>query len=211
MEHPTTTRSIKKHNKTIVKTKLLTKPIFSQFSALGKHLQKTEGNMPRIQELEGLRLDRNDKEPKETARKRSRKRWLNQNHVWDAATPTPSVNGKLALDCLQSGVTCEHCHRAATAFYGRTSGESRFNVSAIEESIVRRHQLLLRAVPPFLADDDPHRYSRRGKGAPKSCPVAREKCVSCHMPKTKVNTPGGLLTFSDHQIRIVKAREAYPN
>jgi hypothetical protein len=44
---------------------------------------------------------------------------------------------------------------------------------------------------------------------PKSCPVSTSKCVSCHMPKTTL--PGGHLHFTDHQIRIVKAGEAFPD
>jgi hypothetical protein len=43
----------------------------------------------------------------------------------------------------------------------------------------------------------------------KVCPVAKSKCVSCHMPKVKL--PNGLMTFYDHQIRIVKPGEPYPN
>ncbi len=42
-----------------------------------------------------------------------------------------------------------------------------------------------------------------------ACPVAKTNCVSCHMPK--VNLPGGHMAFTDHQIRIVKAGEPYPN
>ncbi|HZR66657.1 MAG TPA: multiheme c-type cytochrome [Terriglobales bacterium] len=45
----------------------------------------------------------------------------------------------------------------------------------------------------------------------KSCPVATSKCVTCHMPKTGVNTPAGLITFTDHQIRVVRPNQAYPN
>jgi hypothetical protein len=45
--------------------------------------------------------------------------------------------------------------------------------------------------------------------APPSCPVAKVNCVSCHMPK--VNLPGGHMAFTDHQIRVVKAGEPYPN
>jgi hypothetical protein len=45
-------------------------------------------------------------------------------------------------------------------------------------------------------------------GAP-ACPVATAKCVSCHMPK--INLPGGHMAFTDHQIRVVKAGEPYPN
>jgi formate-dependent nitrite reductase cytochrome c552 subunit len=45
-------------------------------------------------------------------------------------------------------------------------------------------------------------------GAP-ACPVAKQNCVSCHMPK--VNLPGGHQAFTDHQIRIVRTGEPYPN
>jgi hypothetical protein len=43
----------------------------------------------------------------------------------------------------------------------------------------------------------------------KACPVAKSKCVSCHMPKVRL--PNGLMTFYDHQIRVVKPDEPYPN
>jgi len=43
----------------------------------------------------------------------------------------------------------------------------------------------------------------------KACPVAKEKCSTCHMPK--VELPGGHAQFTDHFIRVVKAGEAYPN
>jgi hypothetical protein len=44
---------------------------------------------------------------------------------------------------------------------------------------------------------------------PKPCPVAKADCVSCHMPKVKL--PNGLMTFTDHQIRVVKKGEPFPN
>jgi formate-dependent nitrite reductase cytochrome c552 subunit len=43
----------------------------------------------------------------------------------------------------------------------------------------------------------------------KSCPVAKQNCVSCHMPKEEL--AGGHAVFTDHQIRIVRAGETYPN
>jgi hypothetical protein len=43
----------------------------------------------------------------------------------------------------------------------------------------------------------------------KVCPVAKHDCSTCHMPKTKF--PGGNFIFTDHQIRIVKPNEPYPN
>ena len=44
--------------------------------------------------------------------------------------------------------------------------------------------------------------------AGKSCPVASERCVNCHMPK--VELPGAHFKFTDHRIRIVRPGEAYP-
>ncbi|HKV39796.1 MAG TPA: multiheme c-type cytochrome [Blastocatellia bacterium] len=41
------------------------------------------------------------------------------------------------------------------------------------------------------------------------CPVGKEKCVSCHMPKFEL--PGGHYKFTDHDIRIVRPNELYPN
>jgi hypothetical protein len=43
----------------------------------------------------------------------------------------------------------------------------------------------------------------------KLCPVAKGNCVTCHMPKFEL--PGAHARFSDHQIRVVRANEAYPN
>jgi hypothetical protein len=51
--------------------------------------------------------------------------------------------------------------------------------------------------------------SATAHGHPKICPVAKNDCVSCHMPKVKL--PNGLMTFTDHQIRVVKAGEPFPN
>lgn len=43
----------------------------------------------------------------------------------------------------------------------------------------------------------------------RACPVATSNCTSCHMPKVKL--PNGLMTFHDHEIRVVKSGEPYPN
>lgn len=40
------------------------------------------------------------------------------------------------------------------------------------------------------------------------CPVAKENCTSCHMPK--IDLPGAHRAFTDHEVRIVKAGESYP-
>jgi hypothetical protein len=54
-----------------------------------------------------------------------------------------------------------------------------------------------------------HVGSVGARGAAPSCPVATAKCVSCHMPK--INLPGGHMAFTDHQIRVVKPGDPYPN
>lgn len=41
------------------------------------------------------------------------------------------------------------------------------------------------------------------------CPVATGNCVSCHMPKTEI--PGTHEEFADHDIRIVRPGEKYPD
>jgi hypothetical protein len=43
----------------------------------------------------------------------------------------------------------------------------------------------------------------------KTCRVAKANCVTCHMPK--IELPGAHASFTDHQIRIVRPGEAYPN
>src|SRR5947208_5433611 len=52
----------------------------------------------------------------------------------------------------------------------------------------------------------------QGKTAARSapaCPVSKQKCTTCHMPK--IDLPGAHGKFTDHWIRIVKAGEAIPN
>ena len=43
----------------------------------------------------------------------------------------------------------------------------------------------------------------------RTCPKATSDCASCHMPEIKL--PNGLMTFHDHQIRIVKPGVPYPD
>ena len=42
----------------------------------------------------------------------------------------------------------------------------------------------------------------------KPCPVANDRCVTCHMPK--VDLPGAHFQFTDHRIRIGHPGEPYP-
>ena len=176
--------------------------------------------------------------------------------------------GKLSLDSMQLGVTCEHCHAGSSAHALDALGGSldvtppdlrKMSTENISnfcgqchrtwEFVARnrwRGAVNVRFQPYRLANSkcfdgtdpriscvachDPHQdlvrqdSSYDGKclachgasakpaadaAASKSCPVAKENCVSCHMPK--VNLPGGFMTFTDHQIRIVRPGDSYPN
>ena len=50
-------------------------------------------------------------------------------------------------------------------------------------------------------------HSRAGHG--RNCPLAQRDCVHCHMPQ--VELPGSHTAFTDHQIRVVRSGEPYPN
>jgi nitrate/TMAO reductase-like tetraheme cytochrome c subunit len=50
-----------------------------------------------------------------------------------------------------------------------------------------------------------------GAEMPKICPVAKSQCATCHMPKVTLPHSGGHLTFTDHEIRVVRPGDAYPN
>lgn len=176
-------------------------------------------------------------------------------------------NGKLDLESLQPGLTCEHCHvGASTHALNVPQGElhaplkdlSKLSSEEVSEFCGQCHRtwetvvrnrwrgLVNSRFQPYrlinskcydstdpriscLACHDPHQdlvredSSYDGKclachgpsphptpaSSVKACPVAKANCVSCHMPKIKL--PPGHMTFTDHQIRIVKAGQAYPN
>lgn len=48
-----------------------------------------------------------------------------------------------------------------------------------------------------------------GKPGARACKVAKQDCVSCHMPKLAM--PGSHYKFTDHEIRIQRANASYPN
>jgi hypothetical protein len=50
---------------------------------------------------------------------------------------------------------------------------------------------------------------KESQGLTAGCPVGTKNCVSCHMPK--LGPPDAHFKFTDHYIRIVKLKEAYPN
>jgi Cytochrome c554 and c-prime len=183
--------------------------------------------------------------------------------------------GKLQLQALEPGVTCEHCHTGAFAHLAaalqgeaydtappdlrKLSSEDAANFCGqchrTWETVVRsrwRGEINVRFQPYRLANSkcfdgtdprisciachDPHQDLVREdnyydakclachatKSEPseasnqtinhrdaKACGVAGAGCVSCHMPKVKL--PNGLMTFHDHEIRIVKPGAPYPD
>jgi hypothetical protein len=50
---------------------------------------------------------------------------------------------------------------------------------------------------------------RKAPAAAKKCPVAAANCISCHMPKVEI--PGLHYQFTDHEIRIARKGDAYPD
>lgn len=183
--------------------------------------------------------------------------------------------GKLDLEKLEPGVTCEHCHAGANAhmvasFQGEAYGTAPPDLKGLSsedistfcgqchrtwEMVVRsnwRGEINVRFQPYRLANSkcfdgtdprisciachDPHKdlvredsfydakclacHASRDESAnlsahtvahrdAKPCTVASASCVSCHMPKVKL--PNGLMTFHDHEIRIVKPGAPYPD
>jgi len=179
-------------------------------------------------------------------------------------------NGRLALESIVPGLTCEHCHAGATAhmeslaagkpgpppkdlgsldaeqtsqFCGgcHRTWESIVKLRQFGEANVRFQPYRLANSRCFIGDDarirctachNPHAnpssaaasydsacLACHGAGAKavageavphaKTCPEARENCVECHMPKVKM--PGGPTWFRDHQIRVARPGEPYPN
>ena len=55
----------------------------------------------------------------------------------------------------------------------------------------------------------PAAFKETSKRVAKLCPVAKANCTSCHMPKVEI--PGSHFKFSDHQIRIARPGDPYPN
>lgn len=49
------------------------------------------------------------------------------------------------------------------------------------------------------------------KQGAKACPTQSTNCTNCHMPKVEVNSPGGVLKFTDHTIRRALPGDPYPN
>ena len=54
-----------------------------------------------------------------------------------------------------------------------------------------------------------HTKGSTSRAATHICKAGTSRCAECHMPKYEI--PGSHMIFNDHQIRIVRNKEDYPN
>ena len=127
------------------------------------------------------------------------------------------------LSAEQTSNFCGQCHRtwAEIAMQGnpnianirfqpyRLTGSKCYDPDDARISCVACHNPH-KEVSALSTDYDPKCQAchQGGKTGAKACPVSKNKCVTCHMPK--IELPGGHYKFSDHRIRIVKPNEPYP-
>jgi hypothetical protein len=100
---------------------------------------------------------------------------------------------------------CLACHASSAKSSANTIGPNHaaLNQTVMNQSVANLARSQAQLVPAS-ASSAVHPEAK----AP-ACPVAQNNCTTCHMPK--INLPNGHLTFSDHQIRIVKPGAPFPN
>lgn len=76
------------------------------------------------------------------------------------------------------------------------------NAAFYDKKCLACHAVSTSAAPPHLSGALTLPMAR-------ACPVSKSNCVSCHMPRTRLLS--GHLTFTDHEIRIVRPGDAYPD
>ena len=149
-------------------------------------------------------------------------------HLGSFRKSQPSLGGMLKLSSFNSedtSVFCGQCHRT----WAQIASEGPFGINNVRFQPYRLTNS--RCYDPAdrrigcTACHDPHAdVARASSGydakcqachtagrhaSAKVCPVGKNDCSSCHMPKLEL--PGSHNKFTDHQIRIVKANEKYPN
>jgi hypothetical protein len=134
-----------------------------------------------------------------------------------------------ALSTEELSDYCGECHRTwsqIAAIGPRGIGNVRFQPYRLQSSRCydsedRRIRCTTCHDPHSEVKTDPAAYDARCKAcharnaAPATkaslriCKVATKNCTSCHMPKLEL--PGSHKKFSDHEIRIARANEKYPD
>jgi hypothetical protein len=148
-------------------------------------------------------------------------------------SPPPDLHKLIGLSAEQASNFCGQCHRtwAEIALQGnpsianirfqpyRLTGSKCYDPDDARISCLACHNPHHDVNPQTVNFDNKcvacHAGGDAGRGKPaslkpgaKACPVAKEKCVSCHMPKLEL--PGAHYKFTDHRIRVVKPGEPYP-
>jgi hypothetical protein len=146
-----------------------------------------------------------------------------------ASAPIPQSLGKLTSEDLSN--FCGQCHRSwetVVRAHWRGQADVRFQPYRLANSRCFNgadpriscvachdpHQKVVRDVAYYdskclACHGEASTAESASSPHAKSCPVAKARCATCHMPQ--VSLPNGLLRFTDHQIRIVRANEPYPN
>jgi hypothetical protein len=146
-----------------------------------------------------------------------------------ASAPIPQSLGKLTSEDLSN--FCGQCHRSwetVVRAHWRGQADVRFQPYRLANSRCFNgadpriscvachdpHQQVVRDISYYdgkclACHGPPAKAAGATSTQPKACPVAKSRCATCHMPQESL--PNGLLRFTDHQIRIVRANEPYPN
>lgn len=119
------------------------------------------------------------------------------------------------LSAEETGNFCGECHRT----WAQIAAEGPFGIGNIRFQPYRltnsRCYDASDARISCTACHDPHGVKAVSYDAKctachtTGCPVGTKDCAGCHMPKLEL--PGSHHRFTDHQIRVVRAGEKYPN
>jgi len=98
-------------------------------------------------------------------------------------------------------LTCTTCHDPHLDLNQQDAGNDAHCKTCHDPGIVAQ-------TPSAKQTESTGAKRREGSSPRMKCPVAGDKCMSCHMPKVEV--PSSHFQFTDHRIRIARPREPYP-
>jgi hypothetical protein len=113
----------------------------------------------------------------------------NNSHFACIACHDPHI--ELTSDASSYDANCTGCHAVASSAANSSSFRKQTSTNGSTETVAYSARKLSVGVP-----------------LGKSCRVAKERCVSCHMPK--VELLGAHYKFTDHRIRIARPGDPYP-